>query len=277
MLRAIWRLIRGIGYLFIGRVDGFTDAVTKNPSAMRGTYNEIIREKKERINEYMGAVGTLVAQQEKKTATMKTLTAEIEKLERLKAGAAGKAKERAAELKSQGKTPEEIKNDAAFKQCQASFADFSSTLVEKNARIAETESSLKEYSSRIANHKIQLTSLQREIENLKSESADAVADVISATEEKEINKVLSGISEDGTSAELERLRDLRHQAKAEAKVASELAGTDHKRVEAEYENFAANNESNAEFDALVGLDVPDDVKLNQMEDKLKKLDAPVAE
>jgi len=271
MLRAIWRLFRGIGYLFIGRLDGFSDKVMSNPAAIKGTYNEILREKKDRINEYMSAVGTLVAQREKKLQQVKSLSEESQRLSRLKSGAAAKAKEIAANLKAAGKSTEEIKQDGTFLQCQASFNDFTSTLAEKENRISELESSIHDLSDRIDSHKVNLTNLQREIEKLKSESADAVADIISAKEERDINKVLAGISNDGTAAELERVRGIRDQMKAEAKVSSELAGTDHKKLEAEFEAFAQAHESNAEFDALIGLDVPDDVKINSMEQELASI------
>lgn len=273
MFRAIWRLFRGIGYLFVGRLDGFTNKVSSNPAAMRGTYNEIIREKRERINEYMGAVSSLIGEQEKKSLRLQTLTKEIEKLERLKSGAAAKAKEIATDLRAKNTniTNDEIKANADYMQCQSSFANFSSTLSEKMERVGELEGSIKDYAKRVSGHKVQLTNLKREIENLKSEAADAVADVISAQEESELNKVLAGISEDGTARELERMRDIRNQAKAEAKIASELAGTDHNRMEAEFEKFAVDHEANAEFDALIGLDESDDMKLDRLSDELNAL------
>ena len=74
------------------------------------------------------------------------------------------------------------------------------------------------------------------------------------------------------------MRELRNQAKAEAKVASELAGTDSKRLEAEYENFAAANQANDEFDDLLGLDESADDKMARIEEKLDKgKSAPVTE
>ncbi|KKK86303.1 hypothetical protein LCGC14_2764580, partial [marine sediment metagenome] len=160
---------------------------------------------------------------------------------------------------------------------KAAFSDFGSTLEEKEARIAELEDDIAGYGDRIKSHKIQLQSLQRDIDKIKDEAADTVADMITAKEEKQLNDVLSGISEDGTGAELERMREQRNQAKAEAKVASELAGTDSKRLEAEYESFAAANQANDEFDDLLGLDETSDEKLARVEEKLDQSRAPVAE
>ena len=278
MFRAIMRFFRSIGYLLTGKVDAQTDKLQRDPTVIKANFARIVQEKKASIQEYMSAVAQLVAQEEKKTQKVKRLGEETARLRNLQAGAGGTAKERAADLKAQGVAIGEIKTDTKILQAKAAFSDFGSTIEEKEARIAELESDIQGYSDRIKNHKIQLQSLSRDIDKIKDEAADTVADIITATEEKQLNDVLAGISEDGTGAELERMRELRNQAKAEAKVASELAGTDSKRLEAEYEHFAAANQANDEFDDLLGLDESDDDKLVRMEEKLDRSNAaPVSE
>lgn len=278
MFRAFMRLIRSIGYLLTGKVNAQTDKLQRDPTVIKANFARIVQEKKASIQDYMSAVAQLVAQEEKKTQMVKRLGDETSRLRNLQAGAGGTAKERAVDLKSQGIAIEVIKTDAKILQAKAAFSDFGSTIEEKDARIAELEGDIRGYADRIKTHKIQLQSLSRDIDKIKDEAADTVADMITATEEKQLNDVLSGISEDGTGAELERMRELRNQAKAEARVASELAGTDSKRLEAEYENFAAANQANDEFDDLLGLDESDDDKLARMEEKLDKSKAaPVSE
>ncbi len=278
MFRAMMRLIRSIGYLLTGKVDKQTDKLQRDPTVIKANFARIVQEKKSSIQEYMGAVAQLVAQEEKKTQMVKRLSDELKRLRNLQAGAGGKAKERAADLKAQGKDIAVIKSDAQILQAKAAFGDFGSTIEEKEARIAELEGDIRGYSDRIKTHKVQLQSLQRDIGKIKDEAADTVADMITSTEEKQLNDVLSGISEDGTGAELEKMRELRNQAKAEARVASELAGTDSKRLEAEYESFAASHQANDEFDDLLGLDETSDEKLARVEGKLDKSKAaPVAE
>ncbi len=269
MFRAIGRLFRSIGYLFTGKVDKQTDKLNRDPTVIKATFARIVQEKKGKIQEYMTAVATIVSQKEKKSMMIKRLTDEVNHLRKLQAGAGGKAKEMALKLKADGVDIADIKADATIMQAKAAFSDFGSTLEEKEARIEELEGDCAGYADRIKTHKIQLQGLQRDIDKIKDEAADTVADMITATEEKQLNDVLAGISEDGTGAELERMRDARSQAKAEAKVASELAGTDSKRLEAEYENFAAANQANDEFDDLLGLDESDDEKLERMEANLK--------
>lgn len=278
MFRAIARFFRSIGYLLTGKVDKQTDKLNRDPTVIKATFARIVREKKSSIQEYMSAVAQLVAQEEKKTQMVKRLSDEVKHLRNLQAGAGGKAKERAVDLKAKGVAVEVIKMDGAILQAKAAYSDFGSTLDEKEARIVELEGDIRGYADRIKSHKVQLQSLQRDIDKIKDEAADTVADMITATEEKQLNDVLAGISEDGTGAELERMREQRNQAKAEAKVASELAGTDSKRLEAEYENFAAAHQANDEFDDLLGLEESDDAKLARIEEKLNKSKAaPVAE
>lgn len=278
MIRVLFRLFRAIGLTFVGRLDGWSRVLEANPVALRANFDEIIRDKKARMNQFVEAVGTIVAQEEKKSQHLKTISNEITRLERLKAGATQKAKERAAELQAAGTSPDVIAKDEVYLSCKKAFADFSSTLKEKEARAAELETDIKQYGETIKGHKLQLQQLQREIEKLKTEAADTVADIISATEEQQIKKALSGISEDNTSVRLEELRDMRARAKAQAKVVSQLAGTDTKIMETEFEQFAAEAEADHEFDDMIGLNLSPERKLERVEERLEKLkETPVAE
>jgi hypothetical protein len=93
----------------------------------------------------------------------------------------------------------------------------------------------------------------RELDKLKEEKHDAVADVLSATEEKEIADMMTGLSNDRTSEELRELREMRQKAHANARISRELAGMDTKRAESEYLEYAQATEADDEFDALIGL------------------------
>jgi hypothetical protein len=93
----------------------------------------------------------------------------------------------------------------------------------------------------------------RDLEKLRLEQADAVADVITAREEKDLADTLAGIAQDGTAEELQRMRQLRQEVKAEARISRELAGTDTRAQEADFLEFARKSELNTEFDVLIGL------------------------
>ena len=251
--RSIANWFKALGYMLTGRIDSAREVLDTNPHAVRAKFDDIIRDKVDRIQQYKKAVSSLVAQQEKKMQQVETLTEEVEKLENLKTGAAAKAKQVVEKLKAAGKSSEEIHADEDYKRCLGAFNDFSSTLAEKQGRIEELEGSVAEYSKSIADHKIQLQQLLREVDGLKSEAAETVADVITAKEEQEISDMITGIATDKTGEELQRMRDLRGKIKAQARISKELAGTDTKAQEAEFLEYARTSESSSEFDALIGL------------------------
>ena len=253
MFRAIGRWIKALGYLLTGQVDAARRTLDTNPHVVRARYDEVIREKTSRIHQYKQAVAQLIAQEQKKVQKLKELTDDVQRLEGLKAGALAKAKQVTQELKSAGKSADEIKADVDYQKCLAAYNDFSSTLAEKQERIAEIEADVAEYRKSIDDHKVQLQGLLREIETLKSEAADAVADMITAKQENEIAEALAGIAKDGTAEDLQQLRDMRQEIKAEAKISKELAGTDTKAQEAEFLDYARKTQSSDEFDALIGL------------------------
>src|SRR5690606_9280084 len=87
----------------------------------------------------------------------------------------------------------------------------------------------------------------------RSEQAEAVAEVITAKEEAELNDMLAGISRDRTSRELADMRQMRQELKARARVSKELAGTDTRAQEAEFIRYAQSTRIADEFDALIGL------------------------
>ena len=253
MFRAIGRWFRSLGYFLTGRVDSSRRTLDSDPQAMRAQYEAVIREKTGRIHQYKQAVAGLIAQQENKLDKIKTLNGEVEKLETLKTGALAKAQQRVKALKGSGADKDAIHGDEEYQKCLMAFNDFSSSLEEKLKRIAEHEGEVAEYGGRIKEHKLQLQELVREIEKLKSETHDAVADVISAKQEKELNDALAGIGEDTTDARLAELRQTRQELRAEARVSKELAGTDTRLQEAEFLEYARTHAKNDEFDKLIGL------------------------
>ncbi|RMF40333.1 MAG: hypothetical protein D6753_11910 [Planctomycetota bacterium] len=250
MFNAIGKYFRAIWYLMTFRVNKASETLRMNPGVISANYDRIIAEKKARLNQYKDAVSAMIAQEESKKAKLKQLTAEIEKLEKLRAGAAAKAKKIVE--KYQGNA-EAVKSDPDYIKCQAAYKDFTSTLAEKQQRAQELEEDLKQLVANVNGHKTQIQSLMRDLEKLKEEKHDAVAEVLSATEEKQIADIVTGLSNDRTSEELRELRELRQKASASARISRELAGLDTKRAEEEFIEYATASEADDEFDALIGL------------------------
>ena len=253
LFSSIGRWFKALGYLLTGRIDSAREALDTNPHVLKAKYDDIIEDKVKRIQQYKKAVAALVAQQEKKINQVAKLTDEVERLEDLKTGAAAKAKQLVERLKGEGKSETEIHANDEYQKCLSAFNDFNATLEEKQALITELESSATEYAGSISEHKVQLQQLLRDMEKLKAEADAAVADMISAKEEKEISDMITGISEDASNKELERLRNLRQKVKAETRISKELAGVDTAKQESEFLEYARQSESSSEFDKLIGL------------------------
>ena len=260
MFSAIGRWIKSVILLLTGRVHSSRRGLDLNPHVVRARYEQIIREKTGRIQQYKEAVAGLISQQVMKMSKVKTITEEIEKLERLRTGALAKAKQTVANLQRDGKTMDQIKTNDDYMRCLAAYNDFSSTLEEKKKRILELEEDLAGYSKTIKDHKVQLESLLREIDKLKAETAEAVTDIITAKDERDIADTLAGIAQDGTAEELQRLRQMREEAKAGARISKELAGVDTRSREAEFLEYAQKSASSTEFDTLIGLAQATDAK-----------------
>ena len=190
----------------------------ENPEAVRGAYEDIIRDKQGHIQRYKQAIGQLIALVEQKKSSLKGVTDDIDKLEQMKAGAINKKKDTANELQKTGISDEEIKQHPDYVRCVTSYNDFQSTLEEKNARVAKLEQDIERAQHDIESHKLQITRLHRDLDRIKTEQSEAVADIITARGQKDIDNMLSGISMDDASAELARIREIREKAMERSKV-----------------------------------------------------------
>ena len=251
MANGFTRFFKAIWYTLTGRAHESADRMMENPEAVRGAYEDIINDKKGNIQRYKQAIGQLIALVEQKKTAVKNFTDEVDRLEELKAGAIAKAQQTAAQLQGDGLSKEAIKVHAEYTRCVTAYQDFNSNLVEKSGRITELENEIEGAQADIESHKLQITNLHRDLDKIKSEQSEAVADLITAREQEEISDMLSGISMDGTSAELTRMREIREKAKARSKVAQELAGTDSKSDEEEFLTAARASSATSEFDALI--------------------------
>ena len=250
MFKAIGKYFRAVWYLMTFRVDKASETLRMNPGVISANYDRVIEEKRNRLNQYKDAVSAMIAQEESKKEKLRMITDEIGKLEKLRAGAAAKAKSLVERYNGDVTA---VKSDPEYIKCQAAFKDFSSTLAEKQQRATEIDDDLKQLVANVSGHKTQIQSLMRDLEKLKEEKHDAVADVLSASEEKQIADMMTGLSNDRTSEELRELREMRQKAQANARISRELAGMDTQRAEAEFMEYAQASEADDEFDALIGL------------------------
>lgn len=250
MFKAVGKYFRAVWYLMTFRVTKASETLRMNPGVISANYDRVIDEKRSRLNQYKDAVSSMIAQEESKKEKLRVLTDDVEKLEKLRSGAASKAKKL---VEKHGGDSVAVRNDPEYIKCQSAFKDFSSTLAEKQQRATEIEEDLKQLVANVGGHKTQIQSLMRDLDRLKEEKHDVVADVLSAAEEKQIADMMTGLSNDRTSEELRELREIRQKATAGARISRELAGLDTQRAEAEFMEYAQSSEADDEFDALIGL------------------------
>jgi len=263
MFKAIGKYFRATWYLMTFRVDKASETLRMNPGVISANYDRVISEKRSRLNQYKDAIAAMIAQEESKKSSLRSLTTEIENLEKLRTGAAAKAKRLVEKYNGDN---EAVKADPEYLKCQAAFKDFSSTLVEKRKRAEELDGDLKQLVANVSGHKTQIQSLMRDLEKLKEEKHDAVAEVLSAKEEKQIADMMTGLTNDRTSEELRELREMRSKAKAGARISRELAGMDATKMEADFLEYAQSSEADDEFDALIGLSQKESSQAVQQKD-----------
>lgn len=180
MFQAIGKWLRAVGYMFTFRFEKASETLRMNPGVMAANFDRIIRDKRDRINQYKDAIAAMIAQEESKKQRLAALTEEIERLEKLRAGAAAKARKVA---ERHGGDPEATRNDPEYQKCQAAYKDFSSSLAEKQQHADELDRDLQELIKNIEGHKIQIQAQMRELDKLREEKHDTVAAIMSATEE----------------------------------------------------------------------------------------------
>ena len=246
MFKAVSKYFRAVWYLLTFRAGKASESLQSNPGVVSAAYDQVIGEKRERLRQYKDAVSSMVAQEELKRGKLRELTGEIERLEKVRAGAASMAKGIVDKgVPDPSKDPDYIRHRSAY-------TDFSSTLREKRHRAAELDKDIKHLESGIAGHKVNLQSLMREIEKIKEEKHDTVAEIISASEEQQVADIISGISLSKASEELAELREIRAKASASARVSRSMASLDTARDEAEYRAHTLSRREMDEFDILVG-------------------------
>jgi SMC interacting uncharacterized protein involved in chromosome segregation len=234
--------------MFTGKIDDARKDLESDPHVMQAKFDDVIRKKTSQIQEYKKAVATMIAQKESKLAKIEELKADVAKLEKMKSGAKAKAQEIVKKLQDEGIAKEDIKSNDQYQQCLEAYNDFNSKHENKTARIKELSTDIDGYTKTVEEHKVQIKRLAREIEKVKDEATDSVADVMLAQQEQKVSDALSGISEDGTDKDLQELRATRQQSKANAKISKEIAETDATIKEDDFLEYARKSDISNEFE-----------------------------
>ena len=202
MANSITRFFTAIWYKLTGRTHDQMDRLIENPEVLRNAYEVIIRYKQRNIQRYKKAIGMLLAVVKQKESALELLAADINELQKIQANAIAKTEAIAAELQKAGTPAEEIEQHPDYVRCVTASNDFDATLEKKNARVAKLKTEIKRAQEDIESYKLQLTVLHRDLDNIKTELSEALADCITEREQEEIVDMLSGIGVEDPSAEL---------------------------------------------------------------------------
>ncbi len=164
-----------------------------NLDAVRQVFEDIINDKRNNIQRYKQAIGHLIALVEQKKNSLKSIIDDLDKLEQMKMAVTAESKNISLELKESGLSDSEIEQHPDYARCINSFNDFDSTVNEKNVRVDELEQDIERAKQDIEYHKSNITQLHRDVEKIKTEQSEAIADLITAREKGKINEVLSDI------------------------------------------------------------------------------------
>jgi chromosome segregation ATPase len=253
MFRAIGRFFRAILYSLTGNFDYWAEVWEGTPAAISAKYDAIEREHTVRIQEVKKAVASIMGIQSGKQQRLKSLSVELEKFGRLLSGAMALAQKRVQILQSEGKTPEQIQGDTEYLKCKSAFSDFSSTLEAKKEESSRLHQEVDQHERQLADYEASLQSMVRELQTIRQEKHETVADVQIAKQEKEANDLLAGISQSRTSEERLQMQQMRQRIKSEAGISRKLAGIESQKTEQEFLNYAIANDSGNEFDRIMGL------------------------
>jgi len=210
-----------------------------NPQVFEARYNDVIENRTKDIQTAKNAVAQMMSLQENKKAKYKDLSADVEKKKRIADG----AKNQAQKVASKYSTLEEAKQDPEFVKHQKAYADYRSTIEEKESHMTSLMTDIEGYEKQIGMYEKQLKDFQSEISKLKEEKHEAVADLVLSKQEEEINDAIANISVgNSATAELADLRKQRQDAKSRAKISQTLAGADTKSQEDEYLELASSSE-----------------------------------
>ncbi len=169
MINTVSRFFKAIWYKLTGRAHEQADRLIEYPEAVRGAYEDIIRDKQGNIQRYKQAIGELIALVEQKKFSLSKLTDDIDNLEEMKEGTISKQKNLVAELHKSGTTEEDIERHPRYVLYVTSLNDFQSTIEEKNVRVEKLQQDIERAQKDIEEYKNRITFLHRDLHKIETE------------------------------------------------------------------------------------------------------------
>jgi phage shock protein A len=195
----------------LGQAEGGTQRatdklLTSSPEAIRNQFRKTREDWVKDYNEMLSAISQLVQIKDSKEDEVKKLYGLNKDLTTKMEGAITLYKQNP---------------DERYKE---EYSKLAYTKEEAEGKIASLQEEISEQTILIEQYKGRLAGLKDDIEKLKKEEAETVADIVSSKKITELNSKLQGISQNYQSKNLEVIRESRKLIKSEAKLGSELTG-----------------------------------------------------
>ncbi len=223
-----WAMIRGI---FIRAGD---DLVSSSPDAIKATYAAAIDDAKKRYKEMERAVALLARERERTEMSLKELDKEEADLQRKLEGALA-----AAEA------------DPSNSSHREAGTRYLTRIKEIDERQEALTAELEGQSGKVEQYKIKLRSFTDEIEKLKREQGEMVAEFVSNQQVIQLEDRLKGLGETAVDESIVAIREKVANLRAQAKIATEMGGATLESQDRTYEKLGSEREAQAHFDELL--------------------------
>ncbi len=224
----MWAMIRGI---FIRAGD---DMVSSSPEAIRATYATAIDEAKKRYKDMERAVALLARERERTELSLKELDKEEAELQKKLEGALAAS--------------ESDPTNSAHREAGTRYL---SRIREIDERQAVLTGDLEAQSSKVEEYKVKLRSFTDEIDKLKREQGELVAEFVSHQQVIRLEDRLKGLGESAVDESIVAIREKVANLRAQAKIATEMGGSTLQAQDSTYERIGAEREAQSRFDELL--------------------------
>jgi chromosome segregation ATPase len=228
-LRQAMGLVRAADAQFTGSADGISDAYDLH-------HEQLVHEYKE----FFSALSEVESAIESKRARVKEIQEKRKKSEKALEGALS-VYEKAQTAGDQAAMTEAEHDGESFRKDVNRLTEEETGL---NTDITAQQARLGDLEGR-------LTSMQREIQNLSVEKADAIADFVSNKKLIEAQERLMGLKSRMESGPIDAVRKANMDLAAKARVAGRLAGTDADHKLDKYVDAGEHSAANSDFKKLV--------------------------
>jgi chromosome segregation ATPase len=228
-LRQAMGLVRAADAQFTGSANGISDAYDLQREKLVSEYKQ-----------FMSALGEVESAVEQKRERVKVIQQKKKESEKALEGALA-VYEKASAAGDQKTMGEAERDGEGFRQEVSRLTEQENEL---NAEITDQESRLGDLEGR-------LTAMQREIQNLTTEKADAIADFVSNKNLLDAHERLMGLKSRMDSGPIDAVRKANRDLAAKAKVAGRLSGADADHIKDKYVHAGETSVASNDFQAMI--------------------------